>query len=188
MPAITVYDTADKELMAQVVRQPRYSDIARIPEVTWPTIGILLGGYTMWIDSSVLYLQGRLPYQLAFLIGGFGIFWCFTPLHDAVHRSASRNRVLNDVIGFLGVLPLVLGITTRIYRYLHLEHHKHTGDKRADPHDRRDDQGALRQEPARNGHPRRDRPPRPHHHRRGHAASTTTQMGWPSSWTCPPVP
>ncbi|MEO1230781.1 MAG: hypothetical protein AAFZ18_17935, partial [Myxococcota bacterium] len=92
MTAITVYAPMDRELMAQVVREPRYKRIATIPHVAWPTVGILVGGYAMWIGSSILYLQGRLPYLLAFLIAGFGIFWTFTPLHDAVHRSLSRHR------------------------------------------------------------------------------------------------
>ncbi|MEO1234528.1 MAG: fatty acid desaturase [Myxococcota bacterium] len=59
----------------------------------------------------------------------------FTPLHDAVHRSLSRHRGVNDVLGFFGAFTLLPGITARIYRYLHLEHHKHTGDVRADPDD-----------------------------------------------------
>ena len=40
---------------------------------------------------------------------------------------------MNDLVGTLSCLLLLPGITTRIYRYLHLEHHRYAGDKDRDP-------------------------------------------------------
>jgi len=69
------------------------------------------------------------------LINGFSIYLAFTPLHDATHRTVSGNREFNDVLGTIACFMLLPGITTKVYRYLHLEHHRFTGDKKKDPDD-----------------------------------------------------
>jgi fatty acid desaturase len=67
------------------------------------------------------------------LINSVAIYASFTPLHDATHRSVSRNRKSNDQVGTMCFLLLLPGITTRIYHYLHLEHHRYTGNPTRDP-------------------------------------------------------
>ena len=61
------------------------------------------------------------------------MYVAFTPLHDATHRTVSSNRKLNDLLGTISTLTLLPGVTTQIYRYLHLEHHRFSGDKARDP-------------------------------------------------------
>ena len=63
----------------------------------------------------------------------FAIYVSFTPLHDAVHESASSNERINNLIGTVSAFIFVPGLSTTIYRILHMEHHRWVGDKRAGP-------------------------------------------------------
>ncbi len=70
----------------------------------------------------------RIPAQA--LEGALMIF-LFAPLHETIHRTAFRNRRLNDtiaaIIGFLLVLP------AGYFRFFHFCHHRYTQDPARDP-------------------------------------------------------
>ena len=59
------------------------------------------------------------------------LIFLFAPLHESIHRTAFRNRRLNDglaaVTGFLLLLP------AGYFRYFHFAHHRHTQDPTRDP-------------------------------------------------------
>ena len=96
-------------------------------------LGLVTTAFALFGVSSCVYLIGHLPLFAMWIINGIAIYIAFTPLHDATHRSLSSNRWLNDAIGTLSCLLLLPGITTGIYRYLHLEHHRYAGDPEGDP-------------------------------------------------------
>lgn len=83
--------------------------------------------------SSYLFVNDELGWFWMTLLNSLAIYASFTPLHDATHRTVSSNRKLNDFLGTVSCLLLLPGITTRIYRYLHLEHHRYAGDSEKDP-------------------------------------------------------
>jgi len=58
-------------------------------------------------------------------------YWAFTPLHDATHRSVSRHRWLNDLVGWVCAVTLLAPFSA--FRYMHLTHHKYTNDPVRDP-------------------------------------------------------
>jgi fatty acid desaturase len=62
---------------------------------------------------------------------GILIVFLFTPLHEAIHetafRSATLNRIVANLSGFLILLPPVW------FRYFHFAHHRHTHDPGNDP-------------------------------------------------------
>jgi fatty acid desaturase len=68
---------------------------------------------------------------LAQALEGAILVFLFAPLHESVHRTAFRNRRLNDVvsaaIGFLLLLP------AGYFRFFHFAHHRYTQDPRQDP-------------------------------------------------------
>jgi fatty acid desaturase len=82
--------------------------------------GILVGLAPNWAC--------RLPAQA---LEGAILIFLFAPLHESLHRTAFRNRRLNDglaaVIGFLLVLP------AGYFRYFHFAHHRYTQDTARDP-------------------------------------------------------
>jgi len=58
------------------------------------------------------------------------IFLLYIVIHDAAHRTASKNRSLNDVMLF--ACGIVFLFDPYLYRRLHLTHHAHTNEE-SDP-------------------------------------------------------
>lgn len=127
------FATSTKEVLEQIVREPRFRSLTTIPLIAPMEIGLIVGAFTLFGISSALYLDGALPFPVMLLLNSFAVYASFTPLHDATHRTVSSNRRLNDLLGTLSCLLLLPGITTRVYRYLHLEHHRYSGDETRDP-------------------------------------------------------
>ncbi|MEH6638691.1 MAG: fatty acid desaturase [Porticoccaceae bacterium] len=127
------FSTTTREVLEQVVREPRFQELTKLPLLAPMEIGLGIAAFTLFGTGSWLYLSGEINFLLMLLINSTAVYVSFTPLHDATHRSVSRNRKINDLIGTLCCLLLLPGITTRIYRYLHLEHHRFTGNRSKDP-------------------------------------------------------
>jgi vanillate O-demethylase ferredoxin subunit len=122
-----------RQVLAQVTRDPRYPQVARKPLLSWPHIAVVVGAYSAFGLATWGYLTDHLPFLVMLVINQAAIYASFTPLHDAVHNSASSNQRLNDLIGTVSAFLLLPGISTTVYRILHMEHHRWVGDKRKDP-------------------------------------------------------
>ena len=127
------FSTSTREVLEQVVRGPGYRELARIPLFPPATILLILAVFSLLFLSISMYLKGHLPVLAVIPINGVLIYASFTPLHDATHRTVSSNRFVNDLLGTISCLVLIPGISTGIYRYLHLEHHRFAGDPLKDP-------------------------------------------------------
>lgn len=127
------FSVSTREVLEQVVRDPRAKVLTTIPVFSPITMGILLLSYGIFFGVSYLYLLGELSTISMVLINGVAVYIAFTPLHDATHRTASGSPFVNDLLGTIACFALLPGITTRIYRYLHLEHHRYAGDPNKDP-------------------------------------------------------
>lgn len=115
------------------MRGPRYRELACIPLIPPAEILLVVGVFAGLYFSTLGYVRGTLPLVLTITINGALVYVAFTPLHDATHRTVSSNRLVNDLLGTISCLVLIPGITTGIYRYLHLEHHRFAGDPERDP-------------------------------------------------------
>jgi ferredoxin-NADP reductase/fatty acid desaturase len=122
-----------RQVLAQVVRDPAYPSVTRKPVLSWPHIGLVALAYGIFGATTVGYLTGKVPFLLMVLLNQFAIYVSFTPLHDAVHEAASRNVRLNNLIGTVSAFLFVPGLSTTIYRILHMEHHRWVGDEDRDP-------------------------------------------------------
>jgi len=129
------FSVSTKEVLEQVIREPRFRALTTIPFFSWISVGTVAAAYLIFLTSSYYFLAGALPITITIAINGFAVYLAFTPLHDATHRTASGSRVFNDILGTIACFMLLPGITTRVYRYLHLEHHRFTGNKHKDPDD-----------------------------------------------------
>ena len=127
------FSASTKEVLEQVVREPRFRELTQLPILAPMEIGLGLAAFGLFAAGTWLYLTGAIPFLLMLVINSFAVYASFTPLHDATHRTVSRNRRVNDAIGTICCLLLLPGITTRIYRYLHLEHHRYAGHPTKDP-------------------------------------------------------
>lgn len=101
------------------------------PEIAWPTLILFVGCLTTWLVMSVGMVQGWVSYMWGAIINSMAAFVAFTPMHDASHRSITRTKWVNEAIG--RVCAIVLLAPFPAFRYVHLEHHKHTNDDHKDP-------------------------------------------------------
>ena len=127
------FQAEPREILESVVKDADFQALTKIPVFAAMELGLVVAAFGLFGISSYLYLMGQLPLLAMWVVNGGAIYMAFTPLHDATHRSLSGNRWLNDAIGTLSCLLLLPGITTAIYRYLHLEHHRYAGDPERDP-------------------------------------------------------
>lgn len=127
------YPEAERSTLARIVADPQFGRVVTLPLIAWEEIGLIAACYAVLIGGASLAIAGWAPYPLVMVAHALAIYAIFTPLHDATHGALSRNRALNDALGTVAALPLFPGFTTGLYRFLHMEHHKHTGEAKADP-------------------------------------------------------
>jgi beta-carotene hydroxylase len=77
------------------------------------------------------YVTDRWPAPVTVGLHALAIYVGFTVLHESVHRLAHRNRLLNDLVGWVAGIPLT--VTQPTFRYVHLAHHAKTNEPDGDP-------------------------------------------------------
>ncbi len=100
-----------------------------VPKVAWPTLLLSGAAFSMWLGGLAVVAQGFWWAGLAILT--VSAYLAFTPMHDASHRGLSQFTWLNEIVG--RVCSLTLFGPFAAFRYVHLEHHKHTNDEGKDP-------------------------------------------------------
>jgi fatty acid desaturase len=114
--------------------QPNRQEISLSPEKPPLDMAILLLVTTCFlatISAVVGYYQGWMPWWVSLLLGSFGAFAGFTPVHEAVHGNVSRWKPFNGFVGHASSLLLTGAFLP--YCFLHREHHLHTNDVAQDP-------------------------------------------------------
>ncbi|MEM0986695.1 MAG: fatty acid desaturase [Pseudomonadota bacterium] len=120
---------------AELMRLER--EIARKHMGGFPYLAVAwaFGNLALWLSLWPLVISGILPLWLGFIIACANIALCYLPSHEAQHdiiaRPGDRLRWLNEAVGHLSLVPLVLPY--RVARLTHLEHHKHTNNPDLDP-------------------------------------------------------
>jgi fatty acid desaturase len=107
-------------------------ELLKRPSVAYPTVLLLLCSYAIYGTSFVGYVTGNLFWWQSFVMSTLALYWSFTVMHDAVHMAiAPRNRWLNDGCGWLA--SLLLFAPFPLFRFIHLSHHRYSGDDALDP-------------------------------------------------------
>lgn len=83
---------------------------------TGTLLGLTIGGW--WVVPATV-------------AHGVVLIALFAPLHETIHRTAFKSRWLNDGVGWLCGLLLVL--PTEYFRFFHFAHHRHTQNPLEDP-------------------------------------------------------
>lgn len=131
--SITIHNSQVREVINQVVNDPDYKKVSKVPFLSAYQTGLLLlayGGFALGI-ASYFYLNASL--WLVVPIMGFCSYLAFTPLHDSTHQAASSNKFLNDALGTLAAFLLFPFMLASVYRFLHMTHHRYVGDDDLDP-------------------------------------------------------
>jgi ring-1,2-phenylacetyl-CoA epoxidase subunit PaaE len=105
-----------------------------VPVLALPTLAlftIALGGY---LGSSALAIAGLIPLPVATLINAVFAFCLFTVSHEASHHAASSNGNLNLWLGRIATPFFAPQASFRVWRFIHMQHHRHTNnDDGSDP-------------------------------------------------------
>lgn len=94
-----------------------------------------LGNLAVWLSLWPLVLLGIVPLWAGFIIATLNVMLCYLPSHEAQHdiiaRPGDKLQWLNEMVGHLSTIPLVLPY--RVAKATHMEHHKHANDPELDP-------------------------------------------------------
>lgn len=127
-PAMTTVDSADDYALQREERAIARKFHGRVP---WEMVAWGLGNFCHW----PLTFTGILPLWAGFLLSTFCITVCYLPSHEAQHsiiaKKRSRLRWLNELVGHVSTIPLVLPY--RIAWITHRQHHAHANDPELDP-------------------------------------------------------
>ena len=104
----------------------------RIKILELPTIFIICLGFLFWIGAIYLRLWKNSPPLLTVPLSVLGVYTLFTPLHEAVHTNISSNKILNNICGYIVTFPFFFA-TFDLFKFLHLQHHRHTNIPELDP-------------------------------------------------------
>jgi beta-carotene hydroxylase len=120
---------------AELMKMER--DIARkhIGKFPWLAVLWAFGNFMVWLSLWPLVLTGVLPLWAGFLIATLNIMLSYLPSHEAQHDiialPGTKLRWLNELVGHISTIPLVLPY--RVAKLTHIEHHKHANDPALDP-------------------------------------------------------
>jgi fatty acid desaturase len=103
------------------------------PLVSWPVVAILAIGLPLALFLIVAVTCEWINPVLAAIPGGIIGYYLFTPIHEAIHRSASNKEQINDLIAMLTVNILLPYISHKVLRWGHMQHHRFTNEGGKDP-------------------------------------------------------
>jgi fatty acid desaturase len=97
-----------------------------VPQVAWPTLGLLVAGLGLWGGSTALYLTDSWSWLPTILVNAVASYLLFTVAHDAGHHSASSNSFVNRWMGRLAVPLFAPHASFPTWRFIHMQHHRFT--------------------------------------------------------------
>jgi len=105
----------------------------RRPDTAWPTVLLAIFGIASYTSIAVIGIHRGWGLLLTLPMSVLAAYVIFTPFHESTHGSVScKHRWLNDVVGWICGAPFVF-VPYSIFRWIHLQHHKHTNDQEHDP-------------------------------------------------------
>lgn len=120
---------------AELMRLER--EIARRHIDKFPYLAVVwaFANLACWLAMWPLVLTGIIPLWLGFVIATLNVMLSYLPSHEAQHdiiaKPGSKLRWLNQAVGHLSTIPLVLPY--RVAKLTHMEHHKHANHAELDP-------------------------------------------------------
>jgi ring-1,2-phenylacetyl-CoA epoxidase subunit PaaE len=105
-----------------------------VPVLAKPTLLLFVCSIALFGGSSMLAVQGELAWPIAMLLNAVCSFCLFTVSHEASHHAASSNRDLNLWIGRIATPFFAPLASFKVWRFIHMQHHRHTNeDDGSDP-------------------------------------------------------
>ncbi|MTV26666.1 hypothetical protein FTX61_14775 [Nitriliruptoraceae bacterium ZYF776] len=98
------------------------------PTIAWPTVGLAVALLATFAAASWALTTGRLSSWATVPLNAAVCFGMFTVLHDAAHRGAGRVRAVNETLGRVAIPFVAVYASFPLFRFIHLEHHKHVNE------------------------------------------------------------
>jgi len=103
------------------------------PKIAWPTVSLMIFAHGTNILSWVMVLNGIWPAWVGLIINSIGGYIMFTPAHEAIHRAAAQKSEHNDLILSIATFVAVPFGKGKMFRLLHMRHHRFAGNKGLPP-------------------------------------------------------
>lgn len=120
---------------AELIRMEREIAARHIDKFPYFAVFWAFSNFAVWLSLWPLVFMGIIPLWLGFIIATINITLSYLPSHEAQHdiiaKPGSKLRWLNQLVGHVSIIPLVLPY--RVAKYTHMEHHKHANDPDKDP-------------------------------------------------------
>ncbi len=101
----------------------------------WEAVVWAFGNLVCWLALWPLVLLDVVPLWLGFIIATINMSLVYLPTHEAQHdiiaRPGAKLRWLNELVGHATTWMIVTPFN--VFRFTHLEHHKHTNHPELDP-------------------------------------------------------
>ena len=119
----------------EALRIEREVAARHLDKFPWGSVIWAFANFACWISLWPLVFFAGLPLWIAFPIATANITLSYLPSHEAQHdiiaRPGSRLRWLNQLVGHMSTIPLLLPY--RVAKLTHMEHHKHANHPDLDP-------------------------------------------------------
>jgi fatty acid desaturase len=87
--------------------------------VEWPTLALAALIYGGWVGLTLFWRV--VPLRLVIPLGAWIVAWQGSLQHEVMHGHPTRNKRINDIIGWL---PISLWLPYPVYKPSHLAHHR----------------------------------------------------------------
>ena len=103
---------------------------AQAPRMSYPALILVL--VFSGVFFACIYYHSQNPESIfPIVVNSVAIYALFTPMHEAVHGSFSKNKWVNSLFGNWCALFFLSPYA--IFRWAHLEHHRFTNVPEKDP-------------------------------------------------------
>jgi len=111
----------------------KFKSLSSRPNFAWPTVLLLVAAIFLFAIGIITYLQNSINLPIAVTLNTIASYMAFTVMHDASHNSLSRNKQFNDWCGRIATWMLLPAPFFRMFRYVHMQHHRFVNDESKDP-------------------------------------------------------
>ena len=120
---------------AELLKAERAVAARHMGMVPWGSVAWCFANLACWLSLWPLVLLGYMPLWLGFIIATLNVMLSYLPSHEAQHDIIAKPgqplRWLNELVGHISTIPLVL--TYGVAKITHMEHHKHANHPELDP-------------------------------------------------------
>ena len=113
--------------------QALFKSYQQKPLVAVPTVILAFACVGVFYANIVLGIQGTIPLWFGCLVNCIAGYLLFSPIHDSLHRSVSSNHKFNEFIALLTVNGLTPYASVKLFRFMHMQHHRFTNEEDKDP-------------------------------------------------------